>query len=56
MKLPMQTTREMTCDICDTEFDLEESVEVNSTSTCPCCTMQDRLTHGLDISTFRHRR
>ena len=56
MKLAMPISREATCDICDTEFDLDDALEINSTTTCPCCSLQDRRTHGLDIYSRRNHR
>ena len=56
MKLAMPISREATCDICDTEFDLDEALEINSTTTCPCCSLQDRRTHGLDVYPHRYAR
>jgi hypothetical protein len=44
------------CDICGNDFDASETFEVNSTSTCPCCSGDDRRTHGSDIHRFTKRR
>ena len=44
------------CDICGNDFDASQTFEVNSTSTCPCCSGDDRRTHGSDIQRFTKRR
>jgi predicted Zn-ribbon and HTH transcriptional regulator len=44
------------CDICGADFDPKDAVEVNGTSTCPCCSGDDRRTHGMDILSMSKRR
>lgn len=44
-----------TCDICGDDFDGATTVDVNSTSTCPCCSGADHRSHGIDLRFFHTR-
>lgn len=47
---------EVSCDVCGTDYDPTDSIDLGSSHTCPACTSATMRTHGRDFVLLNNRR